>query len=303
MATNSFRIFSPFGKNAPTSAYPAFSTLIKTLGDAAIVRRETTDLRTRIYFFSKDGAQLRVAWSTSDTARVAFTTSQPLIVTDLMGNSRTVAPVAGVVALTLTDDPIYIAGAVTGVQEMGRDVLLMDSAANYSEVQGSANGTSLYGYEVNSVPDPPFTLFTLRPTEYGSRWMSSHDFAQLRIDNAHPCLRQQSCAHHPPLAQRCRGAGEDSGVRPPVVRGGRRDRPGDSRRWHGHPHAARRAVERQRHQLHRSREPARRLHRRSHGHARSRRGHFLRRHRLRVSDQPALRGRRSGRRIHRRSRW
>ena len=179
---------SSFGKNAPNTGYPTLAALIKIMGDASIVRRETTDLRTRIYLFNKNGTQLRVVWSTSDTSRILAQANGPLVVTDIMGNSHTVQPVDGYATFVVDQDPFYISGNIISLREIGRDNLLTDSAAGYSETQGTLPGSWQYGYEEDFSTNPPFRFFALTATRYGNRWEGGNNFASLRIDNAHPAL-------------------------------------------------------------------------------------------------------------------
>ncbi len=183
----------PLGRYTPTAAYPAYATLNRVLGASTPVRREPTDLRTRMYLFHRpDGRELRVAWSTATPASLVLTTGEPLLVTDLMGESRTVPPTNGAVRLTVDENPVYILGRVTAVSETGRDVLLADSADGFSGSQGTADGAWSYGYYDGDPaayrPDAvqPMT-WTRNP--WGYRWQCPYRFAVIDVNNTHPSLR------------------------------------------------------------------------------------------------------------------
>ena len=183
----------PSGRYTPTAAYPAYATLNRVLGASTPVRREPTDLRTRLYLFHRpDDRELRVAWSTAGSTQIVLSTDAPLLVTDLMGESRTVPTTAGTVRLTVDGDPVYIVGRVTAVREAGRDTtLLADSAEGFGGSQGTADGAWSYGYYDGDPaayqPDAvrPMT-WTRNP--WGYRWQCPYRFAVIGVNDTHPSL-------------------------------------------------------------------------------------------------------------------
>ena len=183
----------PLGRYTPTAAYPAYANLIQLLRGAEPVRREPTDLRTRLYLFRRaDGSELRVAWSTTPPSRLALSTDAPLTVTDLMGNALVYPPEDGVVQLTVDNNPVYLAGRVTAVRETGRDVLLADSADGFSGSQGTADGAWSYGYfdgdPAAYQPDAVQPMSWTR-NSWGYRWQCKYNFAEIDANDTHPSLR------------------------------------------------------------------------------------------------------------------
>jgi hypothetical protein len=91
----------PAGRYVPAPAYAAYAVLIKQLGGAQFVRREPSDPDLRVYLFSKNGREIRVAWSTQGT-RPYMPAVSGLQKIDMMGN-----PVpAG--SITLDANPVYL---------------------------------------------------------------------------------------------------------------------------------------------------------------------------------------------------
>ncbi len=180
----------PLGRYTPTAAYPAYATLNRVLGASTPVRREATDPRTRMYLFHRpDGRELRVAWSTAGSAPLVLDADAPLVVTDLMGGTRTLKPTGGTVRLTVDENPVYVAGAVTAVREDRRDVLLADSTDGFSGSQGDADGTWSYGfYDGDPAAYAPDAVRPMTWTRHpwGYRWQGPYPFAEIDVDNTHP---------------------------------------------------------------------------------------------------------------------
>ena len=188
------------GEYAPSSAYPAYANLIQQLYGATYVQRESTDPRTRFYVFkrSTDQAQVGVVWSTASTAQLILSTSAPLTLINIMGEATVLQPVNGLVAITADINPSYVIGPVTAVREVGRDVLVADSAAEFSGTQGTQPGTWQYGTYIGDITaygtNSNYLSFfkqmawTRTATEYC--WTDPNYYASL-IDNngAHPSTR------------------------------------------------------------------------------------------------------------------
>lgn len=168
------------GRYVPTAAYPAYANLVRQLYRAAIVRRDTTDQRTRCYLFDKDGSELRVLWSTAPPSRLLLRTNGPLTVVDLMGNATTLQPQGGVINLTINNDPLYLLGHLDRVQEVGRDLLLADSAGDFNGVQGTAPGAWRYGYYMATAPayaKDEFQNMSWTHTQYNDCWQCPYAYA------------------------------------------------------------------------------------------------------------------------------
>ena len=185
----------PFGSYAPYSPFPAYANLIQQLYHATYIGRDTTDARTRMYHFQRGGNDVRVIWSTVETAQLVLSASGPLTYIDIMGNSSQLTPTNGVIALTANTTPYYIVGPVTGVRELGRDVIVADSERDFSGTQGTTNGTWSYlnGFVPPGTPynptDPDMTTpMTYNPTGYD--YTSYYAFAEIDGDGSLPGARQ-----------------------------------------------------------------------------------------------------------------
>ena len=179
----------PLGRYVPTSAYPAYANLIQQLYQTQFVQRENTDLRTRFYRFNKNGAELRVLWSTAPPSLLQLHTTQPLTVTDIMGVPQVLQPQNGIVALTGDNNPVYVLGHIDSVQEVGRDLLLADSVDGFSGVQGNTPGTWSYGYyPVTAAPYQPDQVqpMTWTRTSYDYSWQCPCPYAMVSNTVAGP---------------------------------------------------------------------------------------------------------------------
>ena len=179
----------PLGRYVPTAAYPAYANLVRQLYRAPFVRRETTDQRTRCYLFDKGGSELRVGWAPAPRARRLLRTNGPLTVIDLMGNASTLQPQGGVIHLTVNNDPLYLLGHLDHVQEVGRDLLLADSAGDFNGVQGTAPGAWRYGYYKAAAPaydKNGFQNMSWTHTQYNDCWQCPYAYALLSDTVASP---------------------------------------------------------------------------------------------------------------------
>jgi hypothetical protein len=196
----------PFGNYAPYSPFPAYSNLIQQLYHATYIGRDTTDARTRMYHFKRSGNDVRVVWSTTGTAQLVLSTNAPLTYIDIMGNSSQLTPTNGVIALTADTTPYYIIGNVTGVRELGRDVIVADSDRDFTSTQGTTNGTWSYlnGYVVpgtayNPSPSDPsmLTQMTYAVTNFGYEYNSYYAFAEIDQDGTLPGAREGYATVYP----------------------------------------------------------------------------------------------------------
>jgi hypothetical protein len=99
----------PAGRYVATPAYAAYAVLIKQLDGAHFVRREPAE--ARVYVFSKQGREIRVAWSTSGPAKYEIAGTTPLQQVDVMGNGKALAAKAGKITVELNENPIYLISA------------------------------------------------------------------------------------------------------------------------------------------------------------------------------------------------
>lgn len=177
------------GRYAPTSAYPAYANLIQQLNGADFLRRENTDFRTRAYVFQRGATEVRVAWSTAGTAQLIFMKSTPLTRVDIMGASTSLQPSDGMIGLAVGADPVFLIGTVATVREIGRDVLVADSARDFSLSQSTSNGAWFYG--VSTVAGGAYNPASVQPmasarTAFNYVWNSPFSFSQIDAEGGHP---------------------------------------------------------------------------------------------------------------------
>ncbi|PYI53518.1 DUF7594 domain-containing protein [Paenibacillus flagellatus] len=106
------------GAYTPKPGYVSYAAMTRELAGATFVRKETAEGGIQSYLFDKDGEQVRVVWSLAPTS-AAIRTDVPVAITDMMGNTETYAPYRGYVYWTLTGEPIYVKGNVSGVGKDG----------------------------------------------------------------------------------------------------------------------------------------------------------------------------------------
>lgn len=105
----------PLGAYTPKPAYAAYAAATRQLTGATFTGAETVSAGIHDLAFDRAGEQMRGLWSETPT-EVSLHTRHELVVTDMYGNSETYAPdPSGVVTLTLTSDPLYVAGPVAAV--------------------------------------------------------------------------------------------------------------------------------------------------------------------------------------------
>lgn len=105
------------GKYAPKPAYSAYAAMTRELANKSFEQIETVGDGIDSYLFGNGNDQTRVVWSTDTTRSITVKTQNPITVTDVMGNAETFTPADGNVYLTVSGDPIYINGPVTGITE------------------------------------------------------------------------------------------------------------------------------------------------------------------------------------------
>jgi hypothetical protein len=146
-----------------------------------------------MYLFRRATEDVRVAWSTDGTSQLVLTTSSPLTRVDIMGESTVLQPTNGAIALTVGATPFYLVGPVDAVRELGRNVTVADTIRDFSNTQGSSNGTWYYGncfvipgtaYDPNSL-----TAMTYTRQSFGYEYSSFYSYAKIDANGAHPSAR------------------------------------------------------------------------------------------------------------------
>lgn len=106
----------PIAGMAPKPGLVAKATTIRALTGLAYSGRDTLAAPLYSYRFGSGTATTRVLWSTgTGTSSVQLNTTSPLEVTDMYGHKTTLTPTAGVVTMTVDQDPVFVKGAATGV--------------------------------------------------------------------------------------------------------------------------------------------------------------------------------------------
>ncbi len=133
----------PAGAFTPHPVYVAYANVIRQLYGCTFQSRfPGTASSTYALRFDRGSTRINVMWAATPVS-VTIRTSSSLLVTDMMGQSRKVWPVNGVVTLTLTRNPQYVQGAVTSVADSANR-LLADSVSGYGAAQGG------YGWSYGS---------------------------------------------------------------------------------------------------------------------------------------------------------
>jgi len=96
----------------PKPAAMAQAVLIRKIAGKEFVSNESLDASVHAYLYGSGDSGTRILWSTSP-ATVQFASDVALTVTAGSGTVRTEEPVAGVVTLTLSEEPIFVDGTVS----------------------------------------------------------------------------------------------------------------------------------------------------------------------------------------------
>jgi len=177
------------GAYAPNPAYVVYANLIRQLSGATIQGRVAgTSASTYAFKFTAAGnTPLHVLWSVLPLT-VKLQTTSSLVVTDTMGQTRTLAPANGVVSLPLTRDVQYVRGTISGLTEVN-NTLLADSLSGYSRTQAE-NGWS-YGY-ASLKPTDPYASSQFKPMKWAIfasdnyRWLGSSSYNFNDVAQLHP---------------------------------------------------------------------------------------------------------------------
>jgi hypothetical protein len=175
----------PRGKYSPTPSAIAMATLIRALHDGTYEAREADTPFTRTWVFrfhNKQGEQIRALWYSGDgTSQVTLNASGPLTKIDIMGGESQVTPDNGKVTLTLSEEPFFLKGAASNVQEVPTQwKTIANSVDDASDTQGT-NGwhpgyfTASPGPAPDSVDASSFQEMTLHTDNWGYRWNGPGD--------------------------------------------------------------------------------------------------------------------------------
>lgn len=110
----------PMGYSVPKESYGAYTQLTRQLSGADWVQRDPAPNGVYSHEFARpDGESVRVLWGIGARQDVTLRTAEPLVVTSIDGQERTLHPHEGVVHLTAGSDPVYVAGPVQEVSGPG----------------------------------------------------------------------------------------------------------------------------------------------------------------------------------------
>jgi hypothetical protein len=97
---------------SPKPGYAAYNTLARKLFRTKFVKQYNAGPDVYCYEFAGENGPVQVAWTTRPAATITLSAGDGnATVTDLMGNERTVTPIAGRITLAITDDPRFITGS------------------------------------------------------------------------------------------------------------------------------------------------------------------------------------------------
>jgi hypothetical protein len=148
------------GALVPHPAYVAYANLIRQLRAYTYHSRfPTASSSTHAFRFQNGTSRMSVLWAAAPVT-VKLKTASPVLVTDLMGHTRSLAPSGGVVKLRLDRNAQYVKGPVAAVLEQG-NTLLADSLSGYSNQQGQ-NGWSYGSADVGQGPYDPARFTAMR---------------------------------------------------------------------------------------------------------------------------------------------
>ncbi|MEK8127220.1 Ig-like domain-containing protein [Paenibacillus filicis] len=145
------------GAYVPKPAYAAYAALTRQLTGAQFQQtEEISPGLVYVHKFTQGNDTLRVMYAPAG-AELKLHTTAGLLVTDMMGNSRMLPPVDGVVRVQLTKDPIYVKGSIAEIEDVipvptGPIALYNSYGVNggYSEVNGTI-GTATNKWVTSSV--------------------------------------------------------------------------------------------------------------------------------------------------------
>ncbi|MFF0341292.1 sugar-binding protein [Kribbella sp. NPDC004875] len=143
----------PIAGMAPKPALVAKATTIRALSGLAYSGRDNLTAPLYSYRYGSGAATTRVLWSTtSGTSSVNLSTTSPLQVTDMYGHTTTLTPTAGVVSLTVDQDPVFVKGSATAVSQQAAPQLTATAANPSNSQEPTAVTVTLKGSPRNLGP-------------------------------------------------------------------------------------------------------------------------------------------------------
>jgi len=124
----------PLGAYTPRSSYASYATMTRMLDGFTYAATDTVSEPVYSLRFSDGLQDRRVLWSTAQQP-VTLHTSQPLAVTDMMGNTSTYVPDQGRVYLTASESPVYVTGTVSSIESGSRYTVTAAQAFSGEPVQ------------------------------------------------------------------------------------------------------------------------------------------------------------------------
>jgi hypothetical protein len=110
---------APEGPLTPKPGYQAYAVMTRTLANATVVGTDETPDAVHSYVHDGPDGAVRVLWADvprTRTRHVRLRTDGPITLTSTTGETRTLAPADGTVTLALSADPVYVQGAVEGIE-------------------------------------------------------------------------------------------------------------------------------------------------------------------------------------------
>ncbi|RAU98169.1 S-layer homology domain-containing protein [Paenibacillus sp. YN15] len=144
------------GAYVPKPAYAAYAAMTRQLTGASFVEKEDRGSAVYSYKFTRNQEELRVLWTLAPE-NVTIKAAGPLDITDYMGNTATYVPVNGEIYMTLSEEPIYVQGAVQdivkgGILSLSADApILGDPVSVQVSVQNTTDASLQVAVEVNGV--------------------------------------------------------------------------------------------------------------------------------------------------------
>ena len=187
----------PMGRYTPKPAFAAYAVMQRNLLDAQFQKREETVNEDTYSMLFKDGAnQKRVMWSLQPQT-VAVKAGGPLQIVDIMGNAQTLNPTGGEVKLALSDAPIYVSGAITGLppadNSFGKSIASAEE--DFSEKQGNEGWS--YGFYVAPETGGAYDMAKWQPfpryntSIWGYTWVGDQKYLELSPAGGHPGMQDK----------------------------------------------------------------------------------------------------------------
>ncbi|MBJ6362025.1 Ig-like domain-containing protein [Paenibacillus sp. GCM10012307] len=167
------------GAYVPKPSFVAYATIIRQLSDAQFVQIEdVAPGLVYVYKFNNGTDDIYVMYAPSGT-EVELHTTEAVQLTDMMGNSTQLQPDNGVVSLSLTQDPVYVKGSLTEINDIVPEItgpvslLYSFYDGGYAETEGTL-GTATNKWVTSSVLkgyDGRGSRAITHPTGASVRWL------------------------------------------------------------------------------------------------------------------------------------